>query len=191
MALSPRTAIERLFSCGGPADIAGFVVPIVVGPSVQGMPWARPSPHVSHEGQEIVAPCSADANAASTITGISLRARKIAAAFHALPDAIFRADLAWISRARRFAMFELLRSSPFASKASATLGASNSQPCAVDNNPLPTIASTDPARLIGWAIKRISSFYGEATEFLTDQINQHISHCITRRIHEERRETLP
>lgn len=182
MALSSWPAIHRLFSRGRPADIARFIVAVVVRPSVQGMQWAGSSSDVSYEGHVIVAPCSADANASATVVGIRLRARQIAAAFHALPNAIFRTNLLWISLTRRFAMLELLCRSPFASKASTTLRPPNSQPCAIDNNLLAAIALTDPARLIGWTVCRISSFYGEATKFLTDQINQHSFNGTTRRI---------
>ena len=88
------TPIVALFTSCRPSHVAGFVVPRVIGKTVEtvvcGWPWA----YVSQECGKVIDPRLMNSNATTSVVGVVSRPRIAAALFNAAPRTIFRSRAA-------------------------------------------------------------------------------------------------
>jgi hypothetical protein len=134
-------AVVALLLCGGPSDIAGLVVPVVVD-AVDGVKPAGAQPDVFKEGLEGSTPLEAYLDTPAAIPIEVPDPRIPAPGDHALPREVFRASAHVVLGAR--ALQDDFRDLTLV--AAATLGMPSPQVCTRDSHLLPANAPTKPIR---------------------------------------------
>ena len=82
--------VTILFCRRGPANVSGFIVPVVVGEAVKRVSGGRARPHVGEEVLERRSPPFANFDAAASVAFIAVRGRAGTPAKHLRPDRVER-----------------------------------------------------------------------------------------------------
>lgn len=80
--------VAVLLGFGSPSNVAGFVVPVIVGESVQCMSVGWSLPNVSQEVFKGFSPSFANTNSPSAVSGVSIGCWTIATTNHLCPDRV-------------------------------------------------------------------------------------------------------
>ena len=140
-----------------PSHVTGFIMAVIVD-TVQRMRWRRLRPHVGKERLELVAPCFAYSDAASTVSRKVLIFGIKAAGAHRVPLRIFRRTTHPV-RAVHIA-------SPFTGQATTGSCVSVSQMCAIHGAEPTTIAGAVPFNTTGYLIGQMDN--RQSTKLLTN-----------------------